>query len=479
MKTALARVIAFVWLTSTGAVAPAHAADALRPGDLATGRAIVTTTEDPLQTLLLDPLVYRGSVGSALADLRVFNAEGEAVPHAIRTLHRPGEATAEPVAVPIFRLPVTASSHREAPGSTSVRLSSTYGVEVEVSDEGAIVRVNPVSAGPKARDSAAVLLDLTALKRTTVGLSFDLGTEPREFMTPLRIEVSDDLVRFRSVSSRAVLARLDQGGHRIERSDVTFGPVKARYALVSAAGRSLPVEILAARAHPAPIRAAPPRHDSEVRGVRIEEESGAFLFDLGGAVPIDRVQVGLPQRNTVVRATLFSGDAPTGPWTRQHAALLYRIDRETPLRNPALHVPTRRHRYYKLVVSPQGGGLGGGVPTLEASWHPEQLLFVQRGPAPFSLGYGRAEAKPARFDAAELLRTVGAKRGDVPRETAQLGPPRPVGDPSVLEPAEPGVAPRTVGLWAFLILVVAGVLGLSLRLLRQMGSRDDGPTAGA
>jgi hypothetical protein len=252
--------------------------------------------------------------------------------------------------------------------------------------------------------------------------------------------------------------------------------VKARSVLVSAAARPRPVAIRAARVRPAPPRAAPPRHDTNAAGARIADEPGAFLFDLGGALPVDRVQVALPEPNTIVRATLHSGESSEGPWLHPQAALLYRIDRETPLRNEALRVPTRRHRYFKLVVSSEGGGLGSGVPTLEASWHPEQLIFVQRGPAPFSLGYGRACAEPVRFTAAELLKTVGAPHEEVPRETARLGPPRPVGDPSVLEPAEPGVAPRTVALWAFLIVVVGGVVGLSLRLLRQMRSDDPGST---
>jgi hypothetical protein len=83
-----------------------------------------------------------------------------------------------------------------------------------------------------------------------------------------------------------------------------------------------------------------------------------------------------------------------------------------------------------------------------------------------------------RFTAAELLHTVGTPRGTVARETAQLGQPHPVGDPSVLEPVAPGIAPRTLALWAFLVLVVAGVVGLSLRLLGQMRSDGAGPPTG-
>jgi hypothetical protein len=469
---------AFVAIVFLG-VAPA-VADSLGPDDFATGRAITTRSGDPLQTLLIDLLVYRGSVGTALADLRVFNAQGEVVPHAIRTLGRPGEASPEPVAVPVFRLPETSERPSLDPnrGRTQGWIRS-HGVEVELSEAGAIVRVNPSGSTPSdARPStAAVLLDLTGLPREAVGLELELGPTPAEFLAPLRIEVSDDLVRFRKLTTDSALARLDQNGHHIERSDVTFRPVDARYLVLSVEGRALPVEIRGARARLAPVDLSPPRHETRVVGVPVVDEPGNFVFDLGGAVPADRVQFALPQPNAVARVELLSSENAEGPWTRHHTALLYRLEREPPLRNDPLAVPARRHRFFKLVVSPQGGGLGAGVPTLEASWHPEQLLFVQRGEAPFSLGYGRAGAEAVRFTASELLRTVGAPPDEVPRETALLGQPHPVGDPGLLEPRVAPIPRRTVALWAFLILAVASVLFLSLRLLVQIRSGEGGPTS--
>jgi len=467
------------WLASALAlVAGVAAAEeaSLRPDDFATGRAIEAPGDAPLQTLLLDGLVYRGSLGPALADLRVFNAQGQEVPHAIRSLAASRRRAPESLPVPSFRLPAARSGG--AGDAAAAGLARSHGVEIELGADGAIVRVQPTreaSAAP-GPPGAAVLVDLTGAPREVVALELDPGPAPAEFVLPLRVEVSDDLVSFRTWRTRSALARLEQGGHRIERSDVRFAPTRARYLVLSSDGAPLPVEIRAVRARLAPEDAPPPRHQAELAGAPLPDDPGAFLFDAGGGVPIDRVQLGLPQPNSVVRARLFSGPRADGPWTRHHAGLFYRIEGQPSLRNDPVELPVTRHRYLRLEVSQQGGGLGGGAPRLEVSWHPEQLLFVRRGPAPFALGYGRADTEASRFSASELLRTAGISAGALPRESATLGAPHPVGDPGVLEPRP--APPPPYGLWAFLVSAVAVVLGLSVRLLRQMRASGGGTAEG-
>src|SRR4029453_11838046 len=132
-----------------------------------------------------------------------------------------------------------------------------------------------------------------------------------------------------------------------------------------------------------------------------------FLFDLGGPIPVDRVQVDLPVPNTVIEADLYSALEEKGPWLHHFSGVLYSLDRAGgALRNPEVAVPPIRRRYFKLAVAEKGGGLGGGAPSLEVAWMPEQLLFVARGAGPFALGYGRAQVPGARFDAAALIRSA-------------------------------------------------------------------------
>jgi hypothetical protein len=250
--------------------------------------------------------------------------------------------------------------------------------------------------------------------------------------------------------------------------------VKRRYLVLSGA-EALPVEVTAVRARLAPVIDPPPRQRERIQGERAPGERAEYVFDLGGAIPVDRVQVDLPTANTVVEAQLYSALEASGPWLHHFSGVLYQLDHpDGALRNAEITVPAIRRRYFKLAVAEKGGGLGGVAPALEVAWMPEQLLFVARGAGPFALGYGRAQVDGSRFDAAELIQSAlppdADPRRDLPRETAQLGPVRTVGDPSVLEPRAEPPAPKTLALWGVLVGSVLIVLALSVRLLRRMGA---------
>lgn len=452
------------------------AEDALVPHDFAWGREVDAQRGSPLQTLLLDLPIYRGSVGPGLADLRVWNGAGEIVPHAIRPLVDPSEQKGALVSVPLFRVPEGSALARNPVGSVRER-----DVDIEVAADGAIVRVStdrpPADAGRQ--PPSAYLIDLSQLaeqERAVEALSLTLAPEPAEFAMALRAEATDDLVHFEPIAARAAVARLDQAGHRIEQSEVAFRAITRRYLLLSGA-QALPVEVTAVRARLAPVIDPPPRQRERIPGERAPDERsgyGEYVFDLGGAIPVDRVQVDLPAANTVVEAELYSASEASGPWLHHFSGVLYQLDhRDGALRNAEIAVPAIRMRYFKLAVAEKGGGLGGGVPALEVAWMPEQLLFVARGSGPFALGYGRAQVEGSRFDAAELIDSAlppGADpRRDLPRETATLGPVRAVGDPSVLEPRREPPAAKTVALWGVLVGSVAIVVALSVRLLRRIG----------
>jgi hypothetical protein len=183
---------------------------------------------------------------------------------------------------------------------------------------------------------------------------------------------------------------------------------------------------------------------------------------------VSRVQIDLKAANSLVEAQLYSGTTPEGPWTRHFDGLLYQLGSNGVLRNPEIRCGKKRRPYFKLVVSPKGGGVGTQTPTLEIAWIPDQVLFVAGGRGPYSLAYGRAGARNASFDAAELLSIRDA--GEPPRapEQANLGPERSVAGSRVLTLPDPPLPVRTVALWGILILSVAVVVAMSVRLLREM-----------
>jgi len=354
-----------------------------------------------------------------------------------------------------------------------------YRVEAKVSEREGTIHLEPITAPPGAERAAAetrgYLIDTSSLDRAVAGLELELADTAESFVVAVRVDATDDLVHFEQLVERAAVARLDQAGHHLEKSRVEFRPARRRYLKITWLDDRLPVEVIAVRARLAAEFPPLQRYHEKLAGRSIEGEPHAFRFELGGEVPVDRLQVDLPRPNTVVEAQLYSGRTPEGPWVRHFDGLLYELQYASPLRNPGISWPVTRHRYYKLVVSSKAGGLGTQAPVLDVAWRPEQLLFVTRGPPPFTLSYGRAGTSASAFDFEALLaitRTLLAitrtRTDDLPLEDATLGPQRAFADPSVLKPPVPELPARTVALWAALLVSVALVVGMSIRLIREM-----------
>jgi hypothetical protein len=460
----------------------------LVPGDFAHGRSIETKQPGALQTLLIPVAVYRGSVEPRLADLRVFDAAGEAVPHTIRSLDTPEplEELSEPL--PLFAIPEGAT-HAPALGAEPGAEPGAKGfwkrkellrVDATIIVQEAHIRVESgAAAGAPASRTTGYLVDRGEPTRDlpvqdkelrkVVGLELEFAPSEAPFVAALRVRGSDDLVRFEKLAPRATIARLEQGGHRIELTRIDFPASRHRYLEITWPGGDRPVELAAVRARLAPRAPAQHRFHAKLKGRAAQDEPRIFLFDLGGTPPVDRMQVELPRSNDAVEARLLSGTSPEGPWYPLYSGLVFDVEHAgTRHRNEAIAARKARHRHYRLEVSPKGGGSGGRAPVLDVAWRPEQLIFVARGEAPFSLSYGRAEVAASNFDFSDLLAIAREFDRELPLESAALGRERAVADPSVLEAPGRTMEPRTVALWFALILAVALIAGMSLRVLRQM-----------
>jgi hypothetical protein len=147
--------------------------------------------------------------------------------------------------------------------------------------------------------------------------------------------------------------------------------------------------------------------------------------------------------------------------------------------NPDLRIAATAERRWLLRVDQRGGGLGGGMPVLHAGWLPHRLLFVARGEPPFRIAFGNAKAAPATMAAHSLL--PGATP-DKPIEalTARLGEVT-TRELPVETPADEarGYFERMDGkklwLWGSLVAAVLLIVGMALRLTREMPSPGEAP----
>lgn len=426
-----------------------------RPNDLAYGSALESDGDLPLRRVDLPQWVYQGVFRADLGDVRVFNGDGELVPHAL--LPRPALATstAPDTALPYF--PIKAAS-----GAALDALD----VKIERTPAGTITRVVAARPGKNAHQViGAYLIDASSFDQPIAALDLD-WREPHGGLTgTVRIESSDDLAHWSTLVSQAPVVMLQFAGQRLERKRIELGAARCKYLRLSWPAGQPVLELTAVRARPGGVVVEPPRAWHAVAGTPARE--GEFEFDLGGQFPLDRLRVELPQDNTVVSAQLFSRRAPAHEWRPVLNTVLYRLRQgDRVVTSPDLATNVSHERYWLLRVDQKSGGIGRGDVMLHAGWIPQTLVFVARGSGPFQLAYGSARALPTAYPIESL---VPGFRSDVPLQAtaARALEQRALGGTPALHP---GPDYRTWTLWGVLILGVLLLAWMAWRLARQLGA---------
>lgn len=459
-------------LAGAGRVA-ADVGDTLEPlrlEDFAWSRPITSTSSDAIQVIDVPFDVYADSVQPGLADLRVFDADGRAVPHAIATPPAPEADGPTLTRLPLYRLP-----EGTAP-QDALLAGSGYQVNVGHRDGRTTLKLDAsIGDRPPRPRPIAYLVDTSEIEGELVALEFELAPTDGDYLTSLRIDATDDLVSYRTLRSKAVVARIAGEGGAITQRRVPLSRVRAKYVRVTWPADEAAPEITGISV--VQQARAPERPRQWQRVEAASTEPGLHVFDVGGFVPVDRVQVDLGSERALVSAYVTSSRSVDGPWRHLFRGPVYQLGRaerdpsDDARRNPPIDVATTRMRFYRVGFDAKGGGAGRSTPVLEVSWPTEQLVFIDQGREPYVLAVGKSGARSARFDAAHLFSIAGAaapERRMMPA-TAKLGARSAQRGVDALEPEKESPL-RKILLWAVLLASVSIVALMALRLVREMNA---------
>lgn len=450
----IARLVTLL-AASAALAAPERLPEFTHSADLALeGTGAIYALELPIE-------VHRGIQRRDLGDLRVVNGVGEIVPHA---LLRPGGSErkeAAPLAVPFFPL-------LGAPG----RALEDLAVRVERRPDGTVKTI-VTTADRKApeRRVVAYVIDASAAASALRELRFDWQAGPEGTSLEARIEASDDLRAWRTLATGPLLV-LRQGEALLERRALAFPPSRAKYFRLSWRGARPELKLSAATALPVDEKADTPRAWLRVEGAT-GAKPGEYAFELPRSIPADRLRFELPQENTVASAAIVLQDRPGAAERAVVSAVLYRMTHDgRKLVNPDLEIAPTTAARWLLRVDVRGGGLGNGLPVLQAGWVPYRLVFVARGEPPFRILFGNDEVASAATGVQSLVPGYAADK-PLPALAARLGElrrrelARPSGAEAVSAFLET-MDRRKMWLWSSLVIAVLVIVGMAWRLTRQM-----------
>jgi hypothetical protein len=146
------------------------------------------------------------------------------------------------------------------------------------------------------------------------------------------------------------------------------------------------------------------RSKLSVTGTALAATPGEFEFDLGASVPVDRVNLALPDRNSILQVQLQSRANPSGPWLPALKHGFYRMEtRNGEMSNGPVVIPPTAHRYWLARMGQQVGSLGSLAPRLQVEWiaepppHKAPWLWVAAAlGVAFLLWLGYRLSKPRR-----------------------------------------------------------------------------------
>ena len=456
----------FIWAAAAGAllgnavaieasvgnlVPPAHASargPELSPQDFAWRVQVLGTDDSSAAYRVSVPLsVYQKVVHPDLADLRVFNSNAQAVPFA---LEHPvtGTSTPETARSPVFPLKDASNAALDA-------------VCVTIAAGKAAVKVQTGASMARGRINA-YLVDGRTFDVPVSALSLEWAADAVDFAGRLNVEASDNLRDWRMLTAAAPIANLKANGARLVERRVELQPTRAKFWRLSWAGPLAPFELTSVLAEQAKRNLDAPRTSLSVVGHAVPSAPGEFEFDLGASPPIDRLNIELPELNTVTELVVLSRARQDDPWRTVLHKGFYRLKGEgTELRNGAVPIEVTSDRHWLVRADKRGGGVGSGALSLSVAWVPHEVIFLARGATPFSIAYGSASASAAAVSLADIPKNVSIGR-------ASLASPQLSGGEARLLPSPAPLPWKKAILWALLVIGAALLAWMAYRLSRDM-----------
>lgn len=449
--------------TAQSAQSAQTAQTAVKPDSFAAHTTIdLPANGGPFYKLSLPLAVYQSIQREDLGDLRVFNAQGEAVPYTLLHPIDTPESKEERQAVPLF--PITQKQE-------AVDASASVALEVQRKTDGTLVAVNK-SKGDKSLAVVGAVIDISKLQDNVHALHLQAQAVETPFHV-LTIETSDDLQAWHLLAGDVQWIHLQQGGQTIDKDTFEFEGKAGKYLRVLwqdptdapaiTGAEAISRHSAAADNHMIWTEALQPSHSDNNR----------YDFALAGKLPLEQLRITLPQVNTLapMQVQRYLPPAPNrqnGTWETIAQSTAYRLQSpKGEVHSPDISLDTAPAQQLRLAFDASGGGIGNAAPSMQIGFVPQTLVFLARGNGPFTLNWGAASVTQAEMPAATLLPNYRDDQ-EVAATVATLEPIAAMSSAGAA-PAASAEAGKSKGLlWAILGIGLLVLVGMVVMLLKQM-----------
>lgn len=436
-----------------------------------------------LHTIQITEAVYRASHQRDLADLRVFNANNEALPLTVLPAAPPTPPSVTPIELRTAMLP----AQPEARDSVLKR----HALRIEREGERAVIELWSAQTAAPPAEPGGLLVDARPLKDKTGALELVFAADAADYSGRVDVLGSEDLVNWRRLTS-GPLARSRKLGDVIERTKLALNrpPSFVRVAWSTTTAPAITgvrfVESIA------PTEDLP----RATLATSLSEDRRSLYVEVPEALPVERLFVRTPQANRVLNVRVYRHEAAAprarrldlaprrSPehWIAVGPLEVFRVLRDgQELEGPPLTLRSRTGRLRIDSTLP----FDDPLPVVEAEWRPARIMFAARSPGPFRLAVGSVDAKTGpTLDAHAMLPADDPAGTRLPVATIHADARVAPGGSAAQRAARIAAEARWSRylLWGVLLLAVAGLAWMAWRLslqLRRAPARSEVPPDGS
>ncbi|MDD2463883.1 MAG: DUF3999 domain-containing protein [Desulfobulbus sp.] len=446
--------------------APSAWAAAPSLADYAYGCSLPVNDTTGLYVLDLPLTVYLELQRSDQGDLQVFNGAGQPVPQAIRRHDSPQIPVRQPV--PFF--PLRVDEHNTSPDLS---------VRVQRHSDGSIITIQNGASPAGTITRYSYLLDLNGYESapTALELSWQEENTSNE-MIALKVSQSSDLAHWQTVRDKVVLAELVYNGGKVSQRSFSLPGAVQPYLRLECRDCRQPLKLTAVSAVSGPSMKADQWQWQQLKSDQVLNEEGWWRIEYHNPAKfrVTALNLTFPQPNSLARVVIESRATAKAPWRRIGGGDFYRLDLQgSLLTSPFLPCPTNTDRSWRLSVAKSNSLVNRELlPQLRLGWQPDELVFLGRGPGPYTLAFGSSKvtADDATQDAL-ILTALQRSESDSHLNRITPGPLTQLAGEQALQPQVAPLPWQRILLWVVLVAGV-GLLAIMARsVYREMQRKQN------
>lgn len=341
--------------------------------------------------------LYRRDYG----DLRIFSAEGQVVPH---QLNRTKTVTSTQISNLVF-YPFDKSQADEA-GNISIEINQSTGKQqLKINQSLAKEKNNKVEYQYIIENSHSENQFPSLCK-----MKLYWQQDKPSLILGLKLESSQDLQNWRSLSRPLNVSRLNYAESQLIRDEIEFNCTSQPYVRLTWLKQSNSVE---SKVHLTSIQGfysekdTPQTQWQSFSKPKYNKE-GHWLFESNVVAPLAKMKFEAPQNGLLYKGQIYSRNTLKDEWRPRKQVTQYRLTlNDSELESNPFSLGSISDRFWKFEPSIEINYTDAQLPEIKASWNPNTVLFIAQGGSPFSLGLGNPNILPAKnSELNKLIKTL-------------------------------------------------------------------------